>query len=98
MLSFLEPAFFKPVTYIQAIKKAIEFVLNNNANDIKIGDYTFSLQPVYTEKTYTERELLEAEEKSFNSSRKVTKSGGELSIKDMALEYPTFEDYKNSQK
>ncbi len=48
------------------------------------------------EKTYTEKELLEAEERAFNAARYVTPDPT-LTLQSHYT-YPTFSEYKNSNK
>lgn len=84
-----------------AIKQAIEFVLNNEPTDVKIGDYTFKFQAVPAPTIYTQQQLDKAIEDAFAAARSGDIIPPELGSR-MAFgfkhTYPLFRDYLNSIK
>lgn len=73
-----------PAEKYQAIREAIEFVLNDKSvilEEIK--------QWADSTKMYTEKEVLDIEEKAFNSGRRIIHG---------YYPFPQFSDYKNSKQ
>lgn len=79
-----------------AVRKAIEFVLNDSH-----AKYIREAENKYGVKIITEKELLDAEEKAFEAGRGNIVDvyiGGGNTCKFNKSKYPTFSDYKNSTK
>jgi len=59
----------REVDSLPLIKSAIEFVLNNEPNDVDIGGYTFKFLQVPTDKKYSQEQYDKAIEDAFNAAR-----------------------------
>lgn len=92
-----------PKSKFPELKKAIEFCFNNEATDIKIGDYTFKFQAVDTGKTYSQSEVDNIRQLAFYAGRCISdKKIGRTEYDDgdwtfvYLKKYKTFQDYINS--
>jgi hypothetical protein len=93
---------------LRLIKEAIEFTLNNDPDEVKIGDHTFKFQSGPLEKTYTQEQLNQAIQEAFHAARVVvgTNMGtplGKLEQKvfewfNTLTMFPDLSDYLSSLK
>lgn len=92
--------FFIGKNYYPVSKERLaEILIAESKGDILIGKKkgVYSEKFIATDMIYTEKELLEAEEKAFNASREL-QTFWHSSIDKKALQYQTFSDYKNNFK
>jgi len=75
---------------IPTIKEAIEFVLNNEPTDVKIGDYTFKFQSVGFEAKFTQSDIDNARKEAFEAARLIHPIAG--------MKFDNLEQYLNHIK
>lgn len=83
--------------YIAPRRRLAEIFIAESKGELKDLEYYKAEFDANVDKRYTEKELLEAEEKAFNAGRELQNFWFK-SFDPKQLQYPTFSDYKNQNK